>query len=342
MEEIFINKKKWKTFSEEEAEQYVEKVFSHYRQAGFPYFPTDNEFRMKEVNSLMNYDIHRCIDEENKIIRQSMHGLSLCWSYHPYHYEIQCNKMKTVREVFEDDVHFRNVIRKRMKMGDNISDNGIRKMLKIYTGTQCVSNFRPTAAAAIYERFSKEGDTVLDMSSGFGGRALGAFRAGRKYIGFDPSTKAYNGVKEMCNFLSTIKPFEFQLFCRGSEESFIEVGIQPESIDLCFTSPPYFDCEKYSQEETQSFIKFPSKKVWVSGFLGSTFKNCFEVLKQDKLLLINIQNVKSFPNLVEETKKVALENGFADIGEWGLHLSGLKNGGYKTEPILIFQKRREI
>ncbi len=27
-------------------------------------------------------------------------------------------------------------------MGDNISDNGIRKMLKLFTGTQSVSNFR--------------------------------------------------------------------------------------------------------------------------------------------------------------------------------------------------------
>src|SRR5208282_731299 len=138
-----------------------------------------------------------CIDEPNRQILQSMHGLSLCWSYHPHHYEVPCNNQRTVMDVFNDDDLFQQAIRKRMKMGDNMSDNGIRKMLKIFTGTQCVSNFRPTAAAAIYSLFVPKGGYVYDMSAGWGGRLLGANIAGMKYIGVDPATKTHEGLCQM-------------------------------------------------------------------------------------------------------------------------------------------------
>ena len=39
-----------------------------------------------------------------------------------------------------------------------------------------------------------------------------------------------------------------------------------KSLDLCFTSPPYFDTEKYSDEDTQSYKKFPTEDGWVNGF----------------------------------------------------------------------------
>ena len=112
-------------------------------------------------------------------------------------------------------------------MGDNMSDNGLRKMLKIFTGTQCVSNFRATAAAAIYSLFCVEGDLVWDMSIGYGGRALGAHLAGVQYVGTDPCTKNHNGVELMCKDLHSAS----LLYKQGSETAFI-----PEnSIDFCFT-----------------------------------------------------------------------------------------------------------
>ena len=70
----------------------------------------------------------------------------------------------------------------------------MRSMLRRYSGTQMVSNFRPTAAAAMYNIFCDvdsplEGTTagtVWDPSMGYGGRLLGAITAGVNYIGTDP------------------------------------------------------------------------------------------------------------------------------------------------------------
>lgn len=353
--DIFINKKIWSNFTEQERNAYIERVFQHYRNHGFPYFPISDEFRNKELRKLQNYDYRNCIDLSNKTIKQTMHGLSFCWSFHSYHYEIQCNSLKTPFEVFHDDDLFRKVIEKRMRMGDNMSDNGIRKMLKVYSGTQCVSNFRPTAAAAIYHHFSKPNDVVLDMSAGFGGRLLGAFLSNRKYIGIDPSKRAMIGNFMIKEYLQASDLFHLtpngldlssqnlndkndniKLLIQGSE---VEFPLPKECIDLCFTSPPYFDCEKYSDEPTQSYLKFPNREHWINNFLRKTFENCYRVLKPSKYMIINIQNVKTFPNLVEEAKRVAYLSNFILEDEWKLALSQLgSKSGYKTEPLLIFRK----
>ena len=105
-----------------------------------------------------------------------MHGLALAWSYFPHCWSVQCGSMKTPMEVFESDIDFKRAIAKRLKYGTGrITDAEIRKAVRSFSGAQGASNFRPTAAAAIYHTFlPTTGGTVWDMSSGYGGRLLGA------------------------------------------------------------------------------------------------------------------------------------------------------------------------
>lgn len=336
MKEIFINKKTWKTFTEEEMNHYIEKVFNYYRKNGFPYFNSNKNFRDKEFLKTKKYDFKNVIDKENKTIKQTMHGLSLAWSYMPHSWEIICGNKKTPFEVFHDDELFMKVIKKRIKMGDNISDNGIRKMLKLFTGTQSVSNFRPTAAAAIYSLFCKEGDTVWDFSSGFGGRLIGAELAQVNYIGTDPSTLTYNGLIELKN--DYIKNIECEIHKKGSEV----FKPKEKSIDFIFTSPPYFNWEKYSNEETQSYKKFSSKEEWINGYLFKTFCNCHYGLKDNSYMAINIANISIFKNLEDETINIAEKAGFKLVDTWKLALSNPsminKECSFKYEPIYIFKK----
>lgn len=267
-----------------------------------------------------------------------MHGLSFCWSYMPHSYNVQCNGNMTPLEAFNNDEIFKKVILKRLSFGDNISDNGIRKMLKIYTGVQCVSNFRPTASCAIYEKFAK-GKVVYDMSSGYGGRMIGAIKAGvSKYIGCEPCTPTYIGLTSMKDDLK--KWFgletEIQLNKIGSED-FI---LPKKSVDFCFTSPPYFNTEKYSNEDTQSCNKFLTKESWLNLFLKKTFENVMHCLSDDGIMAINIANVKSYKNLEDCTINVANEVGFELNNTMKYALSSLShNDKFKYEPIFIFRKR---
>lgn len=331
---IFINKSQWSHFDENQMSDYVEEVFRYYRKMGFPYFKVDKN---KELSKLVNYSGNVL---QEGVVKQTMHGLSLAWSYFPHSWSVRCNNKMTVLEAFLDDDTFKRVIKKRIQMGDNISDNGIRKMLKMFSGVQSVSNFRPTAASALYEHFLPQGGKILDMSSGFGGRLLGAIRANARvgnlsYDGYEPCSDTYHGLINMKNELAGDLPVEIHNM--GSEY------IKGESLyDFAFTSPPYFNTEVYSDEPTQSCNKFTTQECWLEGFLVVTFSNVFNSLKRKKYMAINIANVPSYPNLEQDTLNAAKRVGFAHTDTFKLALSNstLRKGksAYKYEPIFIFQK----
>jgi hypothetical protein len=336
-EEIFVNESYWKSMNENELAFFASKIFVYYNTNGFPYYPTDMEYRKKEFDKLIKYDRSNLF--ENNIIKQTMHGLGLAWSYFPHSFDVKCNNKMTPYEAYKNKMVFLDVIKKRLKMGTYISDSGIRKMLKIYSGVQGVSNFRPTAAAAIYEAFAKNG-VVWDMSGGWGGRLLGAIVGGvGYYIATEPSSKTCEGLVQLAKDFAG--DMDYNIICGGSED------IKPlkNSLDMCFTSPPYFDLEKYSDEPTQSYKKFNTKEAWVEGFLRPTFNNCHYGLKSDGVMLINIADPKGKQNinLESETVRVAEECGFRLVKTLKLALSNVnlrrKDVKFKYEPIFLFIKK---
>ena len=335
MNELFINKKKWNTFSQEELDQFKQKVFEYYRGIGFPYYSTDNEYRKKELNKLLKYDISKIYNEylDTGIVSQTMHGLAFCWSFMPHSFAVECNNMRSPLNTFLDDNLFKQVIHKRVKFGDNISDSGIRKMMKLFTGTQGVSNFRPTSAAVIYRKYLTEGaNKTWDMCGGYGGRLLGAYKSNVDYVATEPCKKTYDGLCQMKEYLKYDK-------CEIIQQCAEDYLPKRESLDLCFTSPPYYDTEKYSDEETQSYKRWDSRTKFINGFIYPMFENCFIGLKPQKYMLINIANVKSFPTLEDEVIKTAESVGFQYIEKEVYTLSSVSIlTKFKYEPIFVFKK----
>lgn len=330
-----ITKSQWENLTDEKLDDLAEEIFSYYRSNGFPYYKMTISEKINHLNKLkqfMKKNGESMITESN--IKMTMHGLSLAWSYFPHSWNVRCNKMKTPLEVFMDDKLFMGAIRKRIKRGTYFSMSGIRKSLRSFSGTQGVSNFKPTSAGAIYKRYCKSGSSVWDMSCGYGGRLLGAIASGvvEKYTGTEPCLKTYNGLNEMKNELCGEMNTEIHMI--GSEE-FTPIG---NSFDMCFTSPPYFNTEMYSDEKTQSYIKYPTQAEWNDGFLFKTIKNCMVGLKKDGILAINIANVKTHSSLEETTKKLCEKAGFRHIETLNLLLSSISKGGYKSEPIFVFKK----
>ena len=90
---------------------------------------------------------------------------------------------------------------------------------------------------------------------------------------------------------------QVDIYKLGSEE----YKPKKKSLDLCFTSPPYFDTEKYSDEDTQSYKKFPTEDGWVNGFLKKTIQNCYDGLKDNKYMLMNI--ALTHLNIISSKKK---------------------------------------
>lgn len=335
MKDIFVNKSYWENFNQNQLNEFADRIFQHYRSTGFPFYSTDKDFRMKEYTKFQNYNIDNIIKDD--VVLQTMHGLGLCWSYFPHAFKVNSANKMSPYDAFMNDEIFMKVIKKRLSMGTYISDSGILKMLKLFSGVQGVANFRPSAAAGIYRMFAPNG-VVWDMSGGWGGRMLGADRARvKKYFASEPSTLTVDGLHELSSNMRYGDP---EIYCSGSEETLMD----KESLDLCFTSPPYFDLEKYSDEQTQSYLKYPEKDQWVEGFLRKTFENCYYGLKNGKHMLINIADPKKKKgiSLEDETIRVAVECGFKHVNTMKLALSNPnmnnKKSAFKYEPIFIFKK----
>lgn len=216
--------------------------------------------------------------------------------------------------------------------------------LDIVSGTQACSNFRPGFALKIYRSYCKEGDTILDTSTGYGGRLVGfmAVNLKGKYIGIDPNTKTHNGNLRMVSELGFLDNVE--LYNIPVED--IPINILKNRCDFAFTSPPYFTKEIYSNEETQSCIRYPTIEKWINGFLEPMIIVQYEALKNNCLSLINIQDVKikgKLYQLINYTIEIAKKIGFSleDIKEYPLQRrmgKGHAKDNIATEKVLVFKK----
>ena len=326
--------------SDIDIEEGVEIIFKYYRERGFPHYTVREDEKYTHMKKLRKFDIDT-IFIDNQII-QTMHCLRLAWNYFPHWLEVQCGSSKMPpMGYFNDDTMLKGIIRKtwiwQLNYGRNrFTENRFRQCLKLYQGSQGVSNFRPTAAKVIYEKFG--GETIWDMSCGWGGRLLGFLASSntKHYIGIEPSSKTYDGLMEMKKDFSYLGK-QVDIYKLGSEVYVPE----KESLDLCFTSPPYFDTEKYSDEDTQSYKKFPSEDKWVDGFLRKTIDNCCYGLKKNGYMLINIANTPKYKFIEEQTVNISKELGFIQEDTIQLTLSSVMGAGYKYEPIFVFRKESE-
>ena len=322
------------------------RIVEFWQKQKFPYYPSDKKFRQDKFDKFMMIDEKSNLDFNNRGFKFHNGGLSLAWSYHPHAFHVPCKNNLSPYDTYKSKERFTLAIRKALEgvffkkqkyetliSSTEISRALIQGYLRRISGSQMVSNFRPVTASSIYTLFCEEGDTVWDMSSGWGGRLLGSIKSKINYIGTDPSTKTMKGLKEMISTFGH-KNRTYELLTMGSED----YKPKKNSLDFCFTSPPYFDTEMYSTEKTQSYIKFSSIEKWKEGFLRKTIDNCYRGLKPNKFLALNVANVEGqYENMKKDTVDIAESVGFKLVDTFDLILSSQQSDS-KDEPIFIFKK----
>lgn len=315
----------------------VNKLFVFFRNNGFPNYQFDLYNSKKELEKNIHFNERGIL--QDKDIKQTMHSLGFLWCYFPHWVDVKCNSSKkSLFELWQDDKELKKLIKKtyvwQLKYGNGyFTTNRLRQNAKVYLSKQSVSNFRPTAAKYFYNTYGNNG-VVWDMCAGWGGRLFGFLSSNCKtYIGTEPSTKTFNGLMNLKKEYSYVD--KKVILTKQCAEDIIP---PKNSLDLCFTSPPYFDCEKYSNEKTQSYKKYPTKEMWLNGFFRKMVQKCYYGLKKDSYLIINISNTTKYDWIENETKTICKEEGFvlSDINY--LILSSISGKGVKREPIFIYKK----
>ncbi len=277
---------KWlQTQSLEERESVAKCAFEYFRKYGFPYPNySDDELiidfeNLKKNNAKLN---------DKVIISTTDAGLKIFKHYCHHYYAVKSNSLPSMESAFKNDISLMKVLRNRMgityKEYFNITGNMIRQGFRNSHTAFAASIFKPSIAKLIYDLYSPGNSTVLDISAGFGQRMLGAMASKnvKKYIGIDP----WNEQIEALNKIKSRFCFEnVELHNVGSEN----FRLDPNMIDFCFSSPPFFDKECYSEQDSQAYNK-KSLGEYMEQWWKPTVKNVYDCLKDNGLFILNMSS----------------------------------------------------
>jgi SAM-dependent methyltransferase len=337
--------KEWQRYPPEKRESFVQECFQYWRAHGFPYYRLNDEEISKEYHRFQAASSALMILGTE--IMMSMVGIKLANFFHPQMWSVPVGARRSPKECFKDDKALRELIRKALIIWPDrysVNDSNLRRMLKTFSHTASVSNFRPTAAKAIYEKYSKAGDCVLDFSAGYGGRLLGCMPLARHYIGVDPSRSQIKGLNNMTARVAKLARVKARTdIYQACAEDFMP-QLKDNSVALVFSSPPYFNHERYSNEHSQSYRRFPVYDDWVKGFLCKVVAESWRVLRPGGYLILNVADVNGH-KLVEDTLLLASPF-FTLTAKLKLRLGHIPYlraqpaETYKYEPVFVFRKDR--
>jgi len=201
----------------------------------------------------------------------------------------------SLKDRFYDDRKLERAIRLCFEHRDGnnlVSPTALRRALELVTGEN-IQNFKPLNARAVsYELCNMLWGRVYDYSAGYGGRMLGIATGNLRhdYECIDPNTET---VKYLV-YLATL--IEKSGFSRPRIAQAVSEEYIPENIDLAFSSPPYFNLEKYSDEPTQCMNQFTTLDEWFDGYVVPTMSNIHKGLNSDGVFATNIADYKSYGN----------------------------------------------
>ena len=175
---------------------------------------------------------------------------------------------------------------------DKIGKKELRTMISLRK--YICAQFKPNVAKIFYEMNNAK--TVLDFSMGWGDRLAGFYAASttEHYVGLDPRKEnhpIYEHQKEFYDknlgWFETKKTTDF--FCEPAEDFDFTKWV--DYFDVVFTSPPYFSVERYSYDDTQSWVRYKNIDDWNTNFLHKTLNNIIPAVKPGGILAINIADV---------------------------------------------------
>ena len=184
----------------------------------------------------------------------------------------------------------------------------------LYTKNIGCNTFKPYLLVGIAKYFNST--HVLDFSSGWGDRLIGALAAGISYVGVDPNDDLFEGYKKILTrfgngTLIAEDPLTYsndwniyKMICAP----FQEADLGHYTCDLIFTSPPYFDLEIYSDKPTQSTQEFPSVNEWEKGFLYVSLAKAWHRLRPSGYLVLILNNIFGKPDFTLKAVDWATKN----------------------------------
>ena len=295
------------TLSDEEFEKLlpglVETLFSY----GFDQILEDyNNTKLANEEDDWN-KLKKAVIEQDFASSTSLVGMAVIKKNMTHIYDVKTHKGVCIRDLWTKE-NIEKVLRLNRKTHSTPYVTEIIRQMGFMAGTSKVTIYRPLLTKRIVETFGAK--KVLDVCVGWGGRMLGsACIAGVHYTGIEPCTSTYNALEKIKNDLNIGDQVELY---HDVAENVLPTLM--DTYDLAITSPPYYNLEIYSDEDTQSH-QYGSYKEWVEKFLKPVVFGVIDRLKEDGHSCWSVKNIKtdkSYP-LYDDIVALHLEKGWKKI-----------------------------
>lgn len=342
------NKEIYSTLNEEERKKVCDEVLKLYRSKNiYPIIYYNEEGIKEEIVKCINKDV--VFDGEVLNLKFNQ-GQSLCRFLMPNLHSVQVkgSNNNDMLSRFYDDHKLKRAIDFSLRFKKSVTPSEIRTSLEMIGGG-FATNYKTMNAKALFEYFTPKGGVIYDFAAGFGGRMLGALSSKNNYtyVATEPCGETYNNLLTLGKHIeeATGKSNTYNIYKMGSED----FKGEEQSIDFAFSSPPYFNLEQYSTEDTQCYVKYPTLDEWFEGYVRPTIKNIYHMLKDNSYYAVNIADFnigKERVEFVDKWIEMSIEEGFTMDRVITMKLQtrrgvGHKEGGVdkdKKEGIYVFKK----
>lgn len=234
-----------------------------------------------------------CDIKEYKNGAQFKPGMKLCQHFFPNFWNIKNEKNFSFSDAWNNPEIMDKVRIWGLRGMSQLWLSWIRRAVFLTAGLPNSSFYRPHFAKQIISFVDhKKNGTLFDPCAGWGGRLLGTVSCNWHYVACEPNIETYNNLIKMIDFLGVKK---YVTIYNIPAENFDYNNMK--NIDIVLTSPPYFNLEKYSKEENQSYNKYQTYDIWEKKWLQPLVYNCQNILKKNGLSCWNVMNFGKY-NLV--------------------------------------------
>lgn len=290
----------------ESEDDFLERVVDTYQRSGFPFPIIDSDKKLKLWQRVLKTMSPELSDD----IKWRSVGTMLASSYHPHIYDLNMKGKNSPMKTYKDKSLFKKEIKRYKDDGGRLTYGGVLLSICGFGGSCKVSNYSPLIARDIINFYGFNNMKIIDPCAGFSSRLIGASASRNNcvYTGIEPSTKTLLGLYDTQRFLLEANPSFLSTIMSGCAEDVLKT-ICNDVYDMCFTCPPYFDNEFYSDESNQSINKYKTYDLWLDGFIKVMLYEVFRVLKHGSKAIFQVGFIQN-QNFKDDFIKLAKECGF--------------------------------
>lgn len=274
--------------------KYVDDAVGFILTKSFPY----SERRQTPFSSLKEQLVSSTIDHDNKLPSSVVYGLDYLDEIFPHRFTANHEGKPSPVVAWSDPLWLKKSFESLAKFNTPVTIKKLRA--RIIGLVNAPGHFKPTSAAAVYDRYKPK--SILDPMIGWGARALAAMCLDvPRYVGIDLQEASVNGVRRIFQDFQNLTRSTVHVHHGNALEVMRNYS---DEFDMIMAGPPYFNVENYNGVAPSGTLQ-----QWINEFVDPFCFLASKVLKRNGVFVLHIFDTHKH-GFIEPFMEKCLKYGF--------------------------------